>query len=96
MLRRRRPQRKEYRDPSEVSDEELLESLRENRFSVKPTAKALNVSRTSLYSLIDRNPSIRKASDLERTRSAGPGEHGGDLDAMGRELEVSPPACGSG
>jgi two-component system, NtrC family, nitrogen regulation response regulator GlnG len=82
--------RKEYRDPSEVDDDELLEALRRNRWSVKPTAEELKVSRTSLYGLIDRHPKVRKASEigeaeLVRVRD----ECGGDLDEMGRRLEVS-------
>lgn len=88
-MRRVRP-RKEYRDPSDVGDEELLETLRRNQWVVKPTAKELNVSRTSLYTLIDRNPAIRKASELERDEIVRMrDECGGDLGEMGRRLEVS-------
>jgi two-component system nitrogen regulation response regulator GlnG len=82
--------RKEYRDPSEVDDDELLEVLRRNRWSVKPTAEELKVSRTSLYALIDRNPKIRKASEIGRDELVRVREEcGGDLEEMGRRLEVS-------
>lgn len=87
--RRVRP-RKEYRDPAEVGDEELLETLRRNRWLVKPTAEELNVSRTSLYTLMERNPAIRKASELEREEIVRVRDAcGGDLGEMGRRLEVS-------
>jgi two-component system nitrogen regulation response regulator GlnG len=82
--------RKEYRDPSEVDEEELLGALRRNRWAVKATARDLGISRTSLYALIDRNPAIRKAADIPREEILRVREeHGGDLGAMGEALEVS-------
>ncbi len=79
-----------YRRPSQVSEEELLAALRANRFQLKPTAIALGVSRTSLYDLIEKCPSIRKASQLEESEIAASRiEHGGDLDAMSMAMEVS-------
>jgi DNA-binding NtrC family response regulator len=85
------PARRDYRDPSEVGEEELLAALRRNRWAVKPTADDLGISRTSLYALIDRSPSVRKAADLgadeiaEARRACA-----GDLEAMSQRLEVSP------
>ena len=88
--RRVRP-RKAYRDPADVGGEELLEALRRNRWTIKPTAEELGISRTSLYALIDRHPAIRKASELGRDEIVRvSGECGGDLGEMGRRLEVSP------
>lgn len=82
--------RKEYRDPSEVDEEELLGALRSNRWSVKATARDLGLSRTSLYALIDRNPKVRKAGDLSREEILrARREQEGDLAAMGEALEVS-------
>jgi len=81
-----------YRDPSEISEAELIQGLRENRWAVKPTAEALGISRTSLYALIERSGAVRKASDLTREEILRfHREHGGDLDAMGEALEVSTP-----
>lgn len=87
---RARKPRPEYRDPSDVGEAELLEALRRNRWLVKPTAGELGISRTSLYALIDRNPAVRKASDLDRAEILRAREEcGGDLAAMGERLEVS-------
>jgi two-component system nitrogen regulation response regulator GlnG len=82
--------RKEYRDPAEVAEDELVDALRRNRWAVKATATDLGVSRTSLYALIDRSPAIRKAADLSREEiQRVREEHGGDVNAMGEALEVS-------
>ena len=85
------PHRPDYRDPSEVAEEELLAALRNNRWAIKPTAADLGVSRTSLYALIDRSPSVRKAVDLEPDEIAEASRAcAGDLGAMSERLEVSP------
>lgn len=82
--------RPEYRDPSDVPEAELLETLRRNRWRVKPTARDLGVSRTSLYALMDRSPAVRKASELDRDEILRAREEcRGDLAAMGERLEVS-------
>jgi two-component system nitrogen regulation response regulator GlnG len=80
----------EYRSPSEVSETEVLEALRATRWEVKQAAERLGVSRPALYLLIDKFPSIRKASDLSReeiveARTAC----GGNLAAMVDMLQVS-------
>jgi two-component system nitrogen regulation response regulator GlnG len=85
-----RPVRQHYRDPAEVGEEELLEALRRHRWAVKPTAADLRLSRTSLYALIDRSRTVRKAGDLTREEiEDASAACGGDLDAMGGRLEVS-------
>lgn len=82
--------RKVYRNPEEVSEEELLEALRTHRWRLQPTAAALGVSRTSLYDRIDKSSRIRKAADLPREEIEACLERsGGDLDAMAEALEVS-------
>lgn len=79
-----------YRQPHEVSHKELLAALRANKFGLKPTAKRLGLSRTSLYALIDQDPQIRRASQIESSELEACRErHSGDLDAMAEELEVS-------
>ncbi len=81
---------KSYRPPHEVSDDELVAALKANGWRLKPTAADLGVSRGSLYVLIDRCPRIRRASELDReTIEEARERHGGDLDAMAEELEVS-------
>ncbi|MEM9293451.1 MAG: sigma 54-interacting transcriptional regulator [Acidobacteriota bacterium] len=80
-----------HRPPKVISDEELLEALRVNGWKLKPTAQHLNIARTSLYALIDRSETIRRATDLEREELEQSLErHQGDLAAMAQELRVSP------
>ena len=78
------------RRPSDITDDELLAALREHRWNLRATAEALGVARTSLYSLLDRSPRVRSASDVpsEEIRLCH-ARCGGDLPAMVAELEVS-------
>ncbi len=86
------PARREYRDPSEVADDELVAALRANRWSIKPTARQLGVSRTSLYALIEHSTAVRKARDLARPEIVRcRDECGGDLEEMSARLKVSAP-----
>jgi DNA-binding NtrC family response regulator len=64
--------------------------LREQRWNVGKTAAALNVSRTSLYALMNRCPRVRKAGDLSREEIADAlSRCQGALPAMVDLLEVS-------
>ncbi len=90
VSRRRRPTVEEFRSPSEVTEAEIVEVLRACRWEVKLAAQRLGISRPSLYLLMDKFPSIRKAADLTAEEILAAREHcGGDLDAMGMHLEVS-------
>jgi two-component system nitrogen regulation response regulator GlnG len=85
-----RAPRRTYRRPGEVSDGELLAALRAHRWRIQPAARALGLSRPSLYDCIDRSPLLRKAADLSREEiKACRARAGGDLDAMAELLEVS-------
>ena len=66
------------RKPSDVSEAELKEALREADWDLKAAADRLGVPRPSMYDLIDRSPSIRTAGDLgaERDRALPPGVRG--------------------
>jgi DNA-binding NtrC family response regulator len=87
---RRRAEAAEYRSPSEVTEAELVEALRATRWEVKLAATQLGISRPSLYLLIGKFPSIRKASDLTREEILEARQLcGGRLDAMVDRLEVS-------
>ena len=87
---RRRAEAAEYRSPAEVTEAELTETLRETRWEVKLAAERLGISRPSLYLLIEKFPSIRKASDLNREEILATRELcGGSLEAMVERLEVS-------
>lgn len=86
----RAPQPEPYRAPSDVSEEELLEVLRRHRWTVKPAAAELGISRASLYNLMERSSKIRKASDLTREEIEASRERtSGKLADMVDDLEVS-------
>ncbi|MEM9291193.1 MAG: sigma 54-interacting transcriptional regulator [Acidobacteriota bacterium] len=82
--------RRRYRPPSDVGEQELMEALRRNRWQVKPTAEDLGISRPSLYVLMDKCAEVRKAGDLDSEEIlAARDRHGGDLERMVEDLEVS-------
>lgn len=79
-----------YRKPSEVSEKELLATLRDHRYELKASAEALGISRGSLYAMVASNPRIRKATELEQAEvEAALARTDGQLDAAADELEVS-------
>jgi DNA-binding NtrC family response regulator len=87
---RRRAQAATYRAPTEVTERETLEALRAARWEVKTAAARLGISRPSLYLLMEKFQSIRKAGDLSRTEILECHQAcAGDLDAMASRLEVS-------
>ena len=87
------PVTKPRRKPSEISQAELVEALRANRWDLKATAHQLQVSRTSLYRLIESCPETRLAEDLSEDEiQACYRECRGDLEAMVERLEISKPA----
>ena len=78
------------RKPSDLSEAEVVAALRAHRFRPGEAADALGIPRSSIYSLIDKIPSLRKAAELSREEiedaraRAGP-----SLEAVAAELEVS-------
>ena len=83
------PQRR-FRPASEIGEDELLAALREHRWLFQPTARALGISRTALYRLIDKTPRVRKPSQLtydEIVSSLAADE--GDLEKTADTLNVS-------
>ncbi len=79
------------RRPFEVSEAELLAALEAHRWQLKPTARALRVSRSTLYRLIEGAPGIRKASDLESPEILQALEQSsGNTNSAALELRVSP------
>jgi two-component system nitrogen regulation response regulator GlnG len=83
--------REAYRPISEVAEDELFAALRASRWNLAVTAERLRVSRTSLYTLVERHGGVRKASQLSRDEIASALERaGGDLDAAADDLRVSP------
>ncbi len=81
---------KQYRDPSEVNEEELRDALKEHDWHVGKAAKALGVSRASAYALIDAATTIRKARDVTDAEIIqASAECGGAVRQMAHLLEVS-------
>ena len=81
---------KSYRAPADVGEEELLEALADHRYRLKPAAKALGISRPSLYNLIAASPRLRIAAELERDELEAAWErHDGSLEALVDELRIS-------
>jgi len=75
---------------ADLDEEKLIAVLRSHRFRVGAAARALGVSRTTLYARIDASERIRKARDLgEAELRQAHGECGGDLERMAERLEVS-------
>ncbi|MFL5398480.1 MAG: sigma 54-interacting transcriptional regulator [Myxococcales bacterium] len=84
------PERPWRRAAGEIPDEELMDALRRNEWKTSLTARALGISRTTLYGRMERSPVIRKAGDVppdELTRVLS--ECGNDLDVAAARLEVS-------
>ena len=50
--------------PSALTDEQVIEALDRNAWCIQWTARALAISRPSLYALIKRNRSIRQPEDI--------------------------------
>lgn len=71
-------------------DETIREALRKAEYKTAAAARALGISKTTLYAWMERTPGIRKAKDLEKADlDLAYGEVGGDRAAMARHLEVS-------
>lgn len=75
---------------AEVTEELLLAALRDNRWRPSAAAHQLGVARSTVYALIERSSSLRKARDItsdELRRAID--AHDGDLEAAAAELRVS-------
>ena len=71
--------------------DQLKLQLETHRWRIGETARALGISRASLYRLIESSPGIRKAKDVPVDElRASHAACGGDLDAMAEQLKVSP------
>jgi DNA-binding NtrC family response regulator len=78
------------RRPAGVTDAELADALRASRWDLAAAAVRLNISRASLYLLIERDPRFRKAGDVAAEEIIRCYEEcGGDLSRMVERLEVS-------
>ena len=78
------------RKPSDLSEAEVIAALRAHRFRPGEAADALGIPRSSIYSLIDKIPSLRKAAELSREEiEEARARAGPSLEAVAAELEVS-------
>ncbi|MEM7155253.1 MAG: sigma 54-interacting transcriptional regulator [Myxococcota bacterium] len=78
------------RHPTEVSEDELVAAMRANQWRLAPTARALNLSRTSLYRLIEQSNRIRRATTITADEATAVLEaSGGNVVAAAEKLEVS-------
>ena len=81
------------RKPADITEDELVEALCAHRWDIKSTARALGISRTSLYKLMDASVRVCTAGHLgvDEIRACYR-DLGGNLDAMVDRLRVSKPA----
>ncbi|WP_437985159.1 sigma 54-interacting transcriptional regulator [Sorangium sp. So ce117] len=78
------------RKPAEVPEAEVAEALRASRWDLTAAAARLQISRPSLYLVLERYPRFRTARDLtaEEIRACY-AACGGDVERMVEQLEVS-------
>jgi len=75
---------------SEIGEAEVVEALRQHGYRPSAAAAALGVSRTSFFKLMKSHPTVRSASDLERTEiEQSLTEAEGDVKRAAQQLEVS-------
>ncbi|MEE2960163.1 MAG: sigma 54-interacting transcriptional regulator [Myxococcota bacterium] len=79
------------RTPSDIGEDELIEALRANKWQTGKTSKALVISKTSLYKMMDACSRIRTPKSLTRGEiEEAMAKVGSDLDGLAGLLEVSP------
>ncbi len=79
-----------YRPKETVTEEETLKALNDTNWSIKDAAEALNISRTILYSLMEKFPSINRLEDItDENIRAVVAQTPNDLNLWAKELRVS-------
>jgi DNA-binding NtrC family response regulator len=86
---KRKANRRDFRRPSTVSGAELLVALEGSGWQLSEAATRLGISRPSLYNLMDRHPSVRRAEKLrpeevQEARARG----ASDLSSLAIELRI--------
>ncbi len=76
--------------PEDIEESTLKAALELNKWRLGATARYLGIARSTLYTLIDRFESIRKAGDLTQAEiEAAAAAHDGDVRVMSEALQVS-------
>ena len=84
------PQMPARRQAAQLSENEVIEALRAHQFRPAAAADALGIPRSSIYDLMNKIPSLRKASELtSEDIEAARRRVGPSLEAMAEDLEVS-------
>lgn len=82
------PARTRYRDPASVTESDLLQAMNENGWRVMPAARALGVSRTSMYTLLEQSREIRQVQDIPSDEIQEVMRQGRDLDTWAAQLKT--------
>jgi len=86
-----RPPPRRFRTASDLEANEVLAALEAEQFNLTLAAARLEISRTALYTWVERHPEVRKASSLSREEIAAALDRSeGDLEGAARRLGVSP------
>lgn len=80
--------RDRYKDPATVSDAELLQALDKNGWRIMPAAKALGISRTSMYALLKQSREVRAAREISTEDILEAVEGETDLDKCAARLKT--------
>ncbi len=75
--------------PADIDEDALLAALRTHGFRPTATARALGISKTSLYALIEVSPRVRKARDLTADEITAALDAAGGVEGAAQRLEVS-------
>lgn len=79
-----------HRKPNTIGRDEVLAALENNRFELQATARELNISRASVYQLIQRFDGINTAQDIdEEVLVKSYQQQNGDTERMMWQLKVS-------
>ncbi|MEE2789220.1 MAG: sigma 54-interacting transcriptional regulator [Myxococcota bacterium] len=74
----------------QIRDEDVVSALRQNHWKIAASARAIGVSKNSLYQLMERSQLIRKARDLSRSEIEAAADNcAGQVAQMAAYLEVS-------
>lgn len=80
--------------PADISDAMLLAALDDNGWSIRPTARQLQISKTTLYGLIEKADAIRGPAELteEQVEGAAARLNTASVSRIAADLRASPAA----